>query len=212
MFPVRFIILLIIIISCSSNNIAKDNFSFIQKEKMKDELSPISMTVDSLEQIISQISFFQESAETKLSEKDTIGAEIYVTRALDYINELSEQNISILSDDSIFQEISTSLLKLQKIVDLDYSTENDEDDLIKNEMIALNEGVETFDNEVIYVENNPIPYTMNKKVENVIKFFTTKGRKTFQRWLERGSKYESMIKRILREENMPEGSLLSCND
>ena len=51
-----------------------------------------------------------------------------------------------------------------------------------------------------------IPLVLNRKVENAIKFFTgtRKGRRVFQRWLERAGKYESLVKGILREEGAPE--------
>jgi len=50
----------------------------------------------------------------------------------------------------------------------------------------------------------PIPMVMNRQVENAIKFFQTKGRKVYQRWLGRAEVYEPMMRKILREEGMPE--------
>lgn len=50
-----------------------------------------------------------------------------------------------------------------------------------------------------------IPVVTNRKVNNAIKYFTERerGRRVFQVWLERGHKYEDMIRRILREEGVP---------
>ncbi|MDP8239532.1 MAG: LysM peptidoglycan-binding domain-containing protein [Candidatus Hatepunaea meridiana] len=50
----------------------------------------------------------------------------------------------------------------------------------------------------------PIPIIINKKVENSITYFQTKGRKVFTRYLERGEYYIPMLKEILRKEGMPE--------
>ena len=50
----------------------------------------------------------------------------------------------------------------------------------------------------------PVPLIVNKKVKNAISFFQHKGRKVFQRWLERGGYYIPIMTQILREEGLPE--------
>ena len=49
-----------------------------------------------------------------------------------------------------------------------------------------------------------IPIEMNKKVENVIKFFQGKGRKVFTKWLERSEFAVPRLTKILREQGLPE--------
>ncbi len=49
-----------------------------------------------------------------------------------------------------------------------------------------------------------IPVEINKRVKRFIRYYQTKGRRSFGRWLERSSRYLPMIKRIFREEGLPE--------
>lgn len=49
-----------------------------------------------------------------------------------------------------------------------------------------------------------IPIIINKKVEKWVHYFQTRGRKYFKRWLERSGKYIPMMRRILRENGLPE--------
>ena len=56
-------------------------------------------------------------------------------------------------------------------------------------------------------ENLPdsdIPLTLNSKVEYFIRFFQTRGRAAFTRWLSRSERYIPMMKEVLRKEGLPE--------
>lgn len=53
-----------------------------------------------------------------------------------------------------------------------------------------------------------MPLIINELVEQEISFFTTTGRDTFQRWLIRSAKYLPLIKKILREQELPDD--LAC--
>ena len=55
-----------------------------------------------------------------------------------------------------------------------------------------------------------VPLPLNKDVERNIVYLTTKGRRHFKRWLERSGKYFPMMRRIFREEGVPE-ELLSLS-
>jgi len=48
-----------------------------------------------------------------------------------------------------------------------------------------------------------IPITYNQKVASIIKFFQKEGRESFQKWLNRMSKYKPIILPILEEEGVP---------
>lgn len=50
----------------------------------------------------------------------------------------------------------------------------------------------------------PVPIDNNKKVEKAISFFQGKGRKVFEKWMERAEVYVPMFQQILREEGLPE--------
>jgi len=49
-----------------------------------------------------------------------------------------------------------------------------------------------------------IPLTLNSKVEYFITYFQTSGREAFARWLSRSERYIPMMKRVLRNEKLPE--------
>ncbi len=49
-----------------------------------------------------------------------------------------------------------------------------------------------------------IPIIINGKVEQFIKYYQTKGRKVFSRWLARSSRYIPLMKELLREKGLPE--------
>jgi membrane-bound lytic murein transglycosylase D len=48
------------------------------------------------------------------------------------------------------------------------------------------------------------PITVNGRVAAAMKYFQTKGRRIFTRWLERSGRYKELYQQILREEGVPE--------
>jgi len=56
----------------------------------------------------------------------------------------------------------------------------------------------------LVITQSPIPLVVNNLVEQYINFFRTRGRPHMERWLERSGKYFPMMRRILREEGVPE--------
>lgn len=49
-----------------------------------------------------------------------------------------------------------------------------------------------------------IPLTLNNKVEYMLNFFQTSGRKSFAKWLSRSERYIPMMKEVLKKEGLPE--------
>jgi hypothetical protein len=49
-----------------------------------------------------------------------------------------------------------------------------------------------------------IPIIINKKVERFITYYQTRGRRVFRRWLRRSKRYIPLMKKLLREEGLPE--------
>lgn len=49
-----------------------------------------------------------------------------------------------------------------------------------------------------------IPIVVNKSVQSYIKYFQTRGRKHFERWLDRSQDYMALLRGILRENGLPE--------
>ena len=49
-----------------------------------------------------------------------------------------------------------------------------------------------------------IPLTLNSKVEYMVNYFQTSGRKAFAKWLSRSERYIPMMKEVLKKEGLPE--------
>jgi len=49
-----------------------------------------------------------------------------------------------------------------------------------------------------------IPLTLNNKVEYMLNFFQTSGRKSFAKWLSRSERYIPMMREVLKKEGLPE--------
>ncbi|MBI5885479.1 MAG: transglycosylase SLT domain-containing protein [Deltaproteobacteria bacterium] len=54
------------------------------------------------------------------------------------------------------------------------------------------------------IAGNYVPVVMNRSVESFIKYFQTRGRKHFVKWLSRSPEYMTMLQGILRENGLPE--------
>ena len=50
----------------------------------------------------------------------------------------------------------------------------------------------------------PVPIVVNRNVETFINYFQNRGRKYFEKWMDRSVNYMSMLRGILREEGIPE--------
>ncbi len=56
-------------------------------------------------------------------------------------------------------------------------------------------------------EGFDIPVIYNEDVAKFIKYFTGKGKKIFQRWLERSKKYRDILTKIIKENNLPQDTI-----
>ena len=144
----------------------------------------------------------------KLTDQDTLGAELYFNHAFDLMSRFSERERTTLQAwaryDSVFR-------KMSKQYEVIYLSTNEplEAEEIREDITELEETVNIADS-ALYGEStvidssSGIPLTLNRKVRLAIKYFQTKGRYVFTRWLERSGRYEEMVKRIFREKNLPE--------
>ncbi len=68
----------------------------------------------------------------------------------------------------------------------------------------IEENDEPFMGESDLKENISIPLVFNEAVEHYIRYFTTKKKDLFKRWLKRKKRYAPLVKEILREHGLPE--------
>ncbi len=145
---------------------------------------------------------------------DTMGADYYYGKAMDIVGDLQKQDIQTLD--------SVSLGTLENI-SLEYARYLERMNGIENDTLSaanvlqalsdMEDSLAARENDSTLVsipdviedeEQLAIPLVLNQKVENAIKYFQSRGRRVFTKWLQRAGKYRNLAKEILNEEQVPE--------
>jgi len=160
-------------------------------------------TADNLDSILS----YGEQAHKKLLEKDTLGAEIYFDQAFEILASFSDEERSLLQNwpryNSVCRRMNSQYEEIYLTANLPMEAEEIRQEIIKIEEISLADSVLNGANSLID-SSAGIPLTINPKVRLAIKYFQTKGRYVYTRWLERSGKYEGLLRDIFNELNLPE--------
>jgi len=145
---------------------------------------------------------------------DTLGAEYYYDRAITISAKLQQKAGSEMdsSSQNVIAEISIEYARyLARLNGLETDTlaaANVMEIINEMEEDSASAGVDTsvVTIEDVLGENQilAIPLVLNKKVENAIQYFQNRGKRVFTKWLQRSGWYEDMIKKILKEEGVPE--------
>ncbi|MEJ2634769.1 MAG: LysM peptidoglycan-binding domain-containing protein [Calditrichia bacterium] len=145
---------------------------------------------------------------------DTMGADYYYGKAMDIVGDLQKQDIQTLDSISLgtLENISLEYARylermngiendtlsaanvLQALSDMEDSLAAREND---STLVSIPDVIED-------EEQLAIPLVLNQKVENAIKYFQSRGRRVFTKWLQRAGKYRNLAKEILNEEQVPE--------
>jgi membrane-bound lytic murein transglycosylase D len=80
----------------------------------------------------------------------------------------------------------------------------DEDNFLAEAGIYFQDRAPSQEEEVTEEPEFDIPIIINGKVEQFIKYYQTRGRKVFSRWLARSRRYIPLMKELLREKGLPE--------
>ncbi len=80
----------------------------------------------------------------------------------------------------------------------------DEDIFFLKAEISFEDQASSQEEEVVREPAFDIPIIINGKVEEFIRYYQTKGRKVFNRWLARSRRYIPLMKRLLRDQGLPE--------
>jgi len=128
-----------------------------------------------------------------------------------------EQSIQILNDLSYYPEIENNqdFNDLSKTVIEDYEKYIRKTGILEStsSVFALREKLNILSEQLDtatalqqkrVISGTTIPLVINGLVEQHIQFFTNRGRVHMEHWLERSGKYFPMMKRIMREEEVPE--------
>ncbi|MBP9707645.1 MAG: transglycosylase SLT domain-containing protein [Oligoflexales bacterium] len=141
---------------------------------------------------------YQNLLATETEEQETLEKDIYVDILCDdpeYFDYLQKNIRKSDSSDSsqLSQRVSCSdstTLPAESPSESEAASLSESDTAIASEAsAALN--VESF------------PLTHNESVEKWIRFFTTRGRSHFQKWIERGQQYRTITEQILSAEGLP---------
>ncbi|MGD9899979.1 MAG: LysM peptidoglycan-binding domain-containing protein [Calditrichaceae bacterium] len=151
--------------------------------------------------------FYFNQAQRKLSDHDTMGAELYFDYTFELQSKFTDQDRSTLTNwavyDSMMHLINDAYERLYTQKEIDMAAEEIREDITDFEESFYADSV-LFGDGTVIDSSGLMPITLNNKVRLAIKYFQTKGRPVFTRWLERSGRYEPMVREILREKNLPE--------
>jgi hypothetical protein len=173
------------------------------------------------EGVVEQLEFARKrylKAITAIESKDTTLAAREFERAIEILNDLA--SFPRIDENADFTDLAQSIIEdyetyIRNINDLD---DNSSAFILRNRIYeevdrspkrVLAEPDIAFATTLVpmpeYIPSTQIPLILNEAVEKNIEFLTgDRGRKFFKKWLERSGRWMDMIKRITREENMPE--------
>jgi membrane-bound lytic murein transglycosylase D len=138
-----------------------------------------------------------------------LGAQIYFDKAFNVVSKFDEETKTVLMEWQAYDSLITEMgMRYEKIFGEDIfeqAAEEVREELTQIEETAFGDSI-GLPQEMVFVDTseNYIPLQINRRVELAMKYFQTKGRAVFTRWLERSGKYEPMVKSILREHDLPE--------
>jgi len=199
-----YLIFFVLVLSCSGTRNLKD----------KSENKNIASAVDVQQDSLSLAKSYLQLAKNAEQIGDTLGAEYYYDRAMAVSANLQQRAGSEMdsSTQNVIAEVSIEYARyLARLNGLETDTL-----AAANVMEIINEMEEDTaatgtDTSVVTIEDVldenqilAIPLVLNKKVENAIQYFQNRGKRVFTKWLQRSGWYEDLIKRILKEEGVPE--------
>jgi len=152
------------------------------------------------------------SALSAIESKDTLKAAKLFERALDMLNDLA--SFPRIEENADFAELAQTIIDDYEsyIKDIDALDENSSVFILRDKVfeqvdapVTASAVPKSIMPPGVHVPSTSIPLVVNSHVEKNISFMALdKGRKFFRVWLERGGRWMDMLRRIAREENMPE--------
>ncbi len=193
------------IVSCAqqSKTINK-SYQFSERNASEDMyLSPeVNSSVDSMH-------VYYQHALNSLHFKDTLGAQIYFDKAFSVVSSFDEETKTVLMDWQAYDSLITDMSRRYEVLFgedvFEQAAEEVREELTLMEESAFGDSLD-LPQELTTLDSNEntIPLQINHRVELAMKYFQTKGRAVFTRWLERSGKYEALVKSVLREHDLPE--------
>ena len=156
---------------------------------------------------IDTIYYLARRAHQLYAEQDTAGAQIAYEYAFELVASFTDGERQILTSwagyDSLVHAMNTEYDLLGETEAAQISeAEEIREDISDIEDASFPDSV-LFGNNTVIDSSGSMPLTLNRKVRLAIRYFQTKGRKIFNRWLERKGRYKDVVEQILSEEGVP---------
>lgn len=188
------------------------NHSVRQKDTSAEQRVPAGLPEDvwlseGMTKSLDSLFTLTKMAHTKLNEKDTLGAELFFEYAFGIVSKFTEEQHATLENwaayDSLLMVMNEDYERIFNTKEVVIEAEEIREDIIEmEERFSFPDSV-LFGEGVAVDSSRGIPITLNYKVRLAIKYFQTKGRGVFTRWLERSGKYDKMIDTVLAKYELP---------
>ena len=167
-------------------------------------------TGNRLPQLLRDVKVYLSDAVIADVHKDTLEVIYNLDRIFNLLTEADQLGEMTAEDQEEFNRYEVSLIDVytHRLTTLQASDIAITAEQLRSEISEITEplevemGLSKFT--IIDDRDGHIPLIRNKKVDQFIKFFQTKGKKQFKIWLSRYGKYEVLIKTILKEHELPE--------
>ncbi len=199
-----FIFIIALIFGCSKQMVKESEEA--EKQKLPENFPEQLWISDSFNAKIDSVFRFYRFAKSSLSEGDTLGAEIYFNTAFEIVSQFSESDRLTLQHwvefDSMFKDLSDEYERIYLQTTIAPEAEEIREDISELEERFFPDSV-LYGNGTVIDSLGGFPITVNDKVRLAIKYFQTKGRVVFTKWLRRSGRYEELIKDILESKDLP---------
>ncbi len=158
--------------------------------------------------MIDSMIYLEKKSRIDLGEADSIAARYSLEYMFEIASRFSDEDRETLSAWSYYDSLQGVADERYRLLMSSLEKEATEAEEIREDITEIEE--RSFPDSILfgqveYVDTSgSMPLTLNKKVRLAIKYFQTKGRRVFTKWLERSGKYEGLIKEVLREKNLPD--------
>jgi len=201
------VFVIVVIFSLWNCNSSSARIDQTASEQRHSELPENLWISESINGILDSTVTLYNFARVKLTEGDTLGAEIYFNQAFEVLSLLSDEERESLIEwpqyDSLFQDMSEQYDEIYTTSNQPMEAEEIREDIIEIEEMNFPDSV-LFGKGTIVDTSYGFPITINDKVRLAIHYFQTRGRFVFSKWLERSGRYELIMQEILQKHDVPD--------
>ena len=187
--------------------------SFTQEKEidtLSSDESVFFQEVDLFDQLLSESKIFYAEAIIADMSNDSLNALYYFDNLFKALTQLEEISKNVPEIARVkYQNILSSVIEYydKKVVSIDHSKTGFSTAVLKDKLEEYIYSQDLDDiigiEETVEIIEGHVPITYNKKVENVIRYYSNQARPYIQQWLNREDKFKQIILPILKNENVP---------